>query len=289
MSNVSFPVSTHTAILLSFLASLFLLAVIRAALHFLRSRTSSSLEKQTLIQEQPKSIEQTSSSSSSPSPWGWSLFTWDSIPTLPISFKVGENNMKGRGVGLVASQPPPSQPWPRGRRSGPAFEQPRMSLCLSDLLLLLLITMFYHPVPAMYQTEVPVSMAKMIMSRHVRRYFPSPPFPQPPDRLTLRSRLSGNQHSVLHLDLSKVERRCNTLASLPPWYSYVDKHPTHFHFSPQIPFCHPPNTHAPPASIFPHEIAHTSPKGTKMMTFSPTRFVTLFSHNSSRNRNCLLH
>lgn len=127
MSNVSFPLSNHTAILLSFLVSLFLLAVIRAALQFLRSRTSPSLEKQTLVQQQPKSIEQPSSSSSSPSSWGWSLFTWDSLPTLPISFKVDENNMKGRGVGLAASQSPPSQPWQRGRRSGPAFEQPRMS------------------------------------------------------------------------------------------------------------------------------------------------------------------
>jgi len=158
MSNVSFPLSNHTAILLSLLVSLFLLAVIRAALQFLRSRTSPSLEKQTLIQEQPKNIEQqSSSSSSSPTSWGWSLFTWDSLPTLPISFKVDENNMKGRGVGLAA-QPPPSQPWQRGRRSGPAFEQ---------------------PLPAMYQTDVPVSMAKMIMSRHTFRKPTQRPPPRP--------------------------------------------------------------------------------------------------------------
>jgi len=159
MSNVSFPLSNHTAILLSFLVSLFLLAVIRAALHFLRSRTSPSLEKQTLIQERPKNVEQqSSSSSSSTSSWGWSLFTWDNLPTLPISFKVDENNMKGRGVGLAASQSPPSQPWQRGRRSGPAFEQ---------------------PLPAMYQTDVPVSMAKMIMSRHTFRKPAQRPPPRP--------------------------------------------------------------------------------------------------------------
>lgn len=30
---------------------------------------------------------------------------------------------------------------------------------------------YLNPVPALYDTPVPVSMAKMIMSRHVRRFF----------------------------------------------------------------------------------------------------------------------
>lgn len=125
MSNVSFPLSSHTSILLSLLVSILLLAVIRAALLFLRSRTSSSPEKQTLVQEQSKNVEQQSSSPSSS--WGLGFFTWDNLPTLPVSLKVNENDMKGRGVGFAAPQPPASQPWQPGRRSGPAFEQPCMS------------------------------------------------------------------------------------------------------------------------------------------------------------------
>lgn len=146
MSNVALPLSTHTSILLSLLASLFLLAVIRAALLFLRTRSSSSSQKQVLVQEQPKTVGQQSSPSSSS--WGLGFFTWDNLPTLPVSLKVSENDMKGRGVGFVAPQEPPVQPWQPGRRVGPSFD---------------------HPLPAVYQTDVPVSMAKMIMSRHTFR------------------------------------------------------------------------------------------------------------------------
>jgi len=48
----------------------------------------------------------------------------------------------------------------RGRRPGPAFD---------------------HPLPALYQSDVPVSMAKMIMSRHT---FRRPTTRPPPVRTT---------------------------------------------------------------------------------------------------------
>lgn len=128
MSSVAFPLSSHSAILLSLLVSIFLLAVIRAALLFLRARASSSPEKQALVHEQQqKNVEQQSSASpSSPSSsWGLGLFTWENLPTLPVSLKLNENDMKGRGVGFVAPQRPPPQAWQPGRRRGPAFEHPR--------------------------------------------------------------------------------------------------------------------------------------------------------------------
>ncbi|KAJ3575668.1 hypothetical protein NP233_g949 [Leucocoprinus birnbaumii] len=162
MSTVSFPISSHSSILLSLLASVFLLAFIRAALLFLRARTSSSSEKQALVHaQQQKNVEQQSPapSPSSSSSWRLGFFTWESLPTLPVSLKLNENDMKGRGVGFVPpSQRPAAQPWQPGRRSGPAFE---------------------HPPAAMYQTEEPVSMAKMIMSRHTFRKPAHRPPPRP--------------------------------------------------------------------------------------------------------------
>ncbi|KAF5350472.1 hypothetical protein D9756_008629 [Leucocoprinus leucothites] len=163
MSNVAFPLSSHSSILLSLLASVFLLAVIRAALLFLRARTSSSSEKQALVHaQQQKNVEQQSSQSSqssSSSSWGLGFLRWESLPTLPLSLKLNENDMKGRGVGFAStSQPPAAQSWQPGRRSGPAFE---------------------HPLPAMYQSEEPVSMAKMIMSRHTFRKPAQRPPPKP--------------------------------------------------------------------------------------------------------------
>lgn len=174
MSNVSFPLSTHTSILLSLLVSIFLLALIRAALLFLRTWISPSQEKHSLIQEQPKNVEQQLPSSSSSS-WGLGFFRWDNLPTLPVSLKINENDMKGRGVGFVAPQRPAAQPWRSGRRAGPAFESPRKFFGFDDRIGLTNFSLCFL-VPAMYQTDVPVSMAKMIMSRHVGA-IPFPYFP----------------------------------------------------------------------------------------------------------------
>lgn len=165
MSSVPLHLSTHNSILLSLLAAVFVLAVIRAALLFLRSRTSLSQKKQKLVVTQHQSVEREALRSSSPSPSrGWGCFRWDNLPTLPVSLKLNENDMKGQGVGFAPPTPPErsaAQPW---RRAGPAFESPRMSCGYPNRFL---FSNAVLSVAAMYQTDVPVSMAKMIMSRHV--------------------------------------------------------------------------------------------------------------------------
>ena len=127
MSDVSFPLSAHSSILLSLLTSVFLLALIRAALLFLRSWTSSSSEKQTLVHVQhQKNVEQQQSSSTiSTLNWRFNIFSWENLPALPVSFKFSEKDMKGQGVSLVAPQQLTAENWQPGRRSGPAFEHPR--------------------------------------------------------------------------------------------------------------------------------------------------------------------
>ncbi|KAF9011733.1 hypothetical protein BDQ17DRAFT_785130 [Cyathus striatus] len=104
------------------------------------------------------------------SSWGWGLITWDRLPSLPLSLsaKPVTTEMRGRGVGLrsgpssmptqqLQQQQPMQQVQSWQSRRGPAFER---------------------PLPAIYQTEVPASMAKMIMSRHTFRR-PSSPRPSP--------------------------------------------------------------------------------------------------------------
>ena len=128
MSDVSFPLSAHSSILLSLLTSVFLLTLIRAALLFLRSWTSSSSEKQTLVHVQhQKNVEQQQQSSSPISAlnWRFNIFSWENLPALPVSFKFSEKDMKGQGVSLVAPQQLTAENWQPGRRSGPAFEHPR--------------------------------------------------------------------------------------------------------------------------------------------------------------------
>lgn len=126
MSDVSFPLSSHSSILLSLLISVFLLAFIRAALLFLWSWTSSSSEKQALVHVQHQTnVEQQSASPPSLLPRRLNLFSWRNLPALPVSFKLNESDMKGQGVDFVPPQQPIVQPWQPGRRKGPAFEHPR--------------------------------------------------------------------------------------------------------------------------------------------------------------------
>ncbi|PFH48935.1 hypothetical protein AMATHDRAFT_41902 [Amanita thiersii Skay4041] len=133
---------------------------------------------------QPNSVERSSVSASAleqqarapkvvQGKWNIGLFNWfrwDNLQlTLPVTLTMpGSDNVKSRGVGMGIgvtappvnlSAPPrssdektqqqgqqqPSQTWQQGRRAGPAFES---------------------PLPALYQTDVPASMAKIIMSRH---------------------------------------------------------------------------------------------------------------------------
>ncbi|KAK2460874.1 hypothetical protein APHAL10511_007344 [Amanita phalloides] len=117
--------------------------------------------------------------------WSSILFTWFKWESsLPISFSAPRNSvLQGRPTSPATSQlhiptPPRTEAsqnssqdqdqdqatqlhrgpsWHQARRAGPAFET---------------------PLPAMYQTEVPASMAKIIMSRHTYRR----PTPRPPSR-----------------------------------------------------------------------------------------------------------
>ncbi|KAL9709230.1 hypothetical protein Ac2012v2_007584 [Leucoagaricus gongylophorus] len=172
MSDVSFPLSSHSSILLSLLISVFLLAFIRAALLFLWSWTSSSSEKQALVHVQhQKNVEQQSASPPSSLPRRLNLFSWRNLPALPVSFKLNESDMKGQGVDFVPPQQPIVQPWQPGRRKGPAFE---------------------HPLPAMFQSDEPVSMAKMIMSRHTFRK----PAQRPPARPKTGSQMQYTRRSA---------------------------------------------------------------------------------------------
>ncbi|KAF9485547.1 hypothetical protein BDN70DRAFT_890142 [Pholiota conissans] len=91
--------------------------------------------------------------------WLWGLVKWDALPALPVVRVQGRRwgpsqqrqqqgqQQQRRGQQQQGQQAQQMQQ--TGRRSpGPAFD---------------------HPLPALYQTGTPVSMAKMIMSRHTFR------------------------------------------------------------------------------------------------------------------------
>ncbi|TFK31552.1 hypothetical protein BDQ12DRAFT_729459 [Crucibulum laeve] len=172
MATVDLSLSVpSSSILLSLLASVVLLAAIRAAVIYLRPQGPAHeqhSEKLILAQEQGhhplKGSEGGNTGSERPtSSWGWGFLTWESLPALPVSLTMSEHGAKGRGVGLgagsmLAKQQQQTQNMQQQwQRRGPAFER---------------------PLPALYQTEVPASMAKMIMSRHTFRR----PASRPPPR-----------------------------------------------------------------------------------------------------------
>ncbi|KIL66137.1 hypothetical protein M378DRAFT_37021, partial [Amanita muscaria Koide BX008] len=194
---------SNAAILLSLFFALFLLLVVHAAYSLIREyiiiRTKQQLDQKKgrsslVAQEQgaslpPSSLKALELSTTSPTKvervrvsasalekqqartppgapgkgnWRSGMFSWFKWDTsLPTSLRTSRNDvMNGRGAGVspltVAAPPreapPPQAPklqrarsWRQITRSGPAFET---------------------PVPAMYQTDMPASMAKIIMSRH---------------------------------------------------------------------------------------------------------------------------
>ncbi|KAH9479267.1 hypothetical protein JR316_0007855 [Psilocybe cubensis] len=95
-----------------------------------------------------KASEPAQTDSKKTSSWLWGLVKWDSLPAAPPRSERG---------GWQAPSTPQMQ---QTRRPGPAFD---------------------HPLPALYDTQVPASMAKMIMSRHTFRRPASRP---PPVRAT---------------------------------------------------------------------------------------------------------
>ncbi|KAF9261730.1 hypothetical protein L218DRAFT_988799 [Marasmius fiardii PR-910] len=167
------------SLLLCLLAGLFLFLAVRFVMHrnvapTVNATTSGDKEKRS---SEAIRVEQKSSS--------WRLLAWDNLPvSLPITLTAPPNpTMIGRGVGvqpstLVTPSPPPRSStnnlWSQKesvisfQRRGPTFEQ---------------------PLPAIYQSQEPLSMAKLIMSRHtlrrpgpksIKRSVSAPPTPSRP-------------------------------------------------------------------------------------------------------------
>ena len=187
---------TKPSVLLTLLATLVILSSMRAALLFMRlpqqkgsvsivqsvvvetdkvvadmiSSGASSVvkgkqpEKPTIAAAAPATS--TSTSDKKATWWFWALLKWDGLPALPTSVR---NRINGVSMSEMERSWQPQQQ--RGRRPGPgpAFEHP----CKFDMILdrITHIQLSYLAVPALYQSDVPVSMAKMIMSRHVRYFF----------------------------------------------------------------------------------------------------------------------
>lgn len=108
-------------------------------------------------------------------PWGRSL-QWNILPvslpfTLTLSEKPSSEVGNGVGVGLAhkRGQMLPVVNW--RPRIGPQFQPPREFIPASHFTFG--IQASRRPAPALYENPVPLSMAKMIMSRHVRILFVS--------------------------------------------------------------------------------------------------------------------
>ncbi|KAF9035575.1 hypothetical protein BJ165DRAFT_649137 [Panaeolus papilionaceus] len=86
------------------------------------------------------------------SSWGWGLVKWDTLPALPPY-----NGTVGGGSG-------------NGNASTSRWEQQQLQRQQQQPMMMQHRRQFESPPPALYQSEVPVSMAKMIMSRHVSVY-----------------------------------------------------------------------------------------------------------------------
>ncbi|KAF4623223.1 hypothetical protein D9613_001391 [Agrocybe pediades] len=169
------------------LASLVILSSIRAALLYIRPPTWTEASKRVsyvsiIVKEKETPVGASPSASSIPggvgsqaaalgkektsavnasseasqtkkmSSWLWGLVKWDSLPPAAA--------IAERGGWQPPSSPQMQQIQRQTRRQRPSFEQ---------------------PLPALYESQVPVSMAKMIMSRHTFRRPASRP---PPVRAT---------------------------------------------------------------------------------------------------------
>jgi len=94
--------------------------------------------------------------------WVWS-WRWEGLPlSLPVSFSVSDHEVPGVGVGkgLGVGNELMKMNW-QVRQSRPGFER---------------------PLPTLYESNVPLSMAKLIISRQMQR---KPPSVRPPRRASL--------------------------------------------------------------------------------------------------------
>ncbi|PPQ86968.1 hypothetical protein CVT26_007647, partial [Gymnopilus dilepis] len=175
-----FHALTRPSTWLVFLATLVILSSIRAALLYIRPPTWTKGRQSvsyvqivkeekvsTTVVEAPSSasasvqveskVEAAASSSEAPAgpsegkkmtSWFWGLVKWDSLPSAP--------SIPRRGMWVPPPPPSPPPQMQQIRRPGPAFD---------------------HPLPALYDSREPISMAKMIMSRHTFRRPASRPPP----------------------------------------------------------------------------------------------------------------
>jgi len=152
MADIHFTVPTTPTLLLSLLFSLLLLATIRSIL-VLSTRTPQPDNTEKQPQHQPLHQHHHRRSLS----WHW---RWEGLPVSAPVFRSPVLTEPGTGhpPRTVTPNHPPSPVHIRTKTPGPAFD---------------------HPLPALYETEVPASMAKMIMSRHTIR---KPTTPRPPRR-----------------------------------------------------------------------------------------------------------
>ncbi|KAG6872563.1 hypothetical protein C0995_008836 [Termitomyces sp. Mi166 len=157
LPSLAHSLPSNSSILLSLLASIVLLSTVRVVFLHLGNYIGSRPQKQVQAQAEGNAADSPEGSRQHRSSWPWRQLSWDSLPSLPVSLAVPGNESHGKGVGMQEKRPP--QPWQtvRGRRGGPMFET---------------------PLPALYQSKEPLSMAKMIMSRHTYRR----PSSRPPAR-----------------------------------------------------------------------------------------------------------
>ncbi|KAF6746010.1 hypothetical protein DFP72DRAFT_1050974 [Ephemerocybe angulata] len=155
-------------VLLSFVRALFI--GLREHLAFVRTRkanNNTSFVSVSTTAPAPSSTTSTSSPSEKastgtaavapPRPrssWLWGLVKWDTLPAFPVDVTTAASPRAhlaiGSGAGVMGEKWPQMQQAnarraPVVRGPGPAFER---------------------PLPTLYQSDMPVSMAKMIMSRH---------------------------------------------------------------------------------------------------------------------------
>jgi len=102
--------------------------------------------------------------------WLWSFVRWDSLFALRAPSTDSTDSSFTNEKQRWCPQPQFNRRTPMmsqvARRAGPAFDRPREFLPLPSSSCIL--TLIPSPqVPTLYESDIPVSMAKMIMSRHV--------------------------------------------------------------------------------------------------------------------------
>jgi len=171
-----------SSLLLSLFASVTLLALIRVA--FTRFVTFS-IVTSTDADEKGVAVHRTPSNGTSlEKSWNWS-WQWERMNlSLPVSLSMGEKDCPGIGGGTGVAVALQEQE--RHQRQQPTHTpKARWQTHRRNV-------GFEPPLPALYDTPVPMSMAKMIMSRHTYR---KPSLNRPPPRVASQTRTASQPPS----------------------------------------------------------------------------------------------